>query len=88
MAALRKTYPRRRIAHRLRLLRIRAGVTQEEIAGQLRLRRNQWCRIEAGDQSIPAERLVDIARIISATVDELLGIKKSKTANNQPIGTP
>lgn len=74
MAALRRVRPRKAIADRLKRARIAAGVSQEEAAKRLDIARSQWCMIEQGAQSIPAERLVDFAGIVRTTVSELLGV--------------
>lgn len=74
MAALRRTSPRRRIAARIKASRLAQGFSQDVAAKKLRVHRDQWYRIEAGLQSIPAERLLDVARIVDTTVNELLGI--------------
>lgn len=73
MAALRRPRPRQHIADRLRRLRLACGITQEEAARRLRITRSQWCEIEAGRQSIPAERIADFAELVNAPVTELLG---------------
>lgn len=74
MAALRRTSPRRKIAARIRALRLSLGLSQEAAAKKLRVHRDQWYRIEAGLQSLPTERLVDVARIVETTALDLLGL--------------
>lgn len=74
MAALRRQRPRQLIADRLRRFRLAAGITQEEAAKRIRIARSQWCLIETGQQSIPAERLVDFAALVKATPNDLLGV--------------
>lgn len=80
MAALRRPRPRQQIADRLRRLRLASGLIQEEAARRLRITRSQWCLIEAGSQSIPAERIVDFAQLVGVTVNELLGIGEEASA--------
>jgi len=75
MAALRKQRPRQKIADRLRRLRLASGITQDEAALKLNITRSQWCMIESGKRSIPAERIADFAELVKAQVVELLGIK-------------
>jgi transcriptional regulator with XRE-family HTH domain len=77
MAALRKPRPRQKIADRLRRLRLASGITQDEAAGKLNITRSQWCMIESGQRSIPAERIVDFAELVNAPVTELLGLKEA-----------
>jgi transcriptional regulator with XRE-family HTH domain len=73
MAALRRTAPRRRIADRIKAARRASGISQEVVAKRLRVTLNQWYRIERGLQSLPSERLVDVAQVVKATVTDLLG---------------
>lgn len=74
MAALRKQKQRQRIADRLRKFRLAAGVTQDAACAKLDITRSQWFLIESGKRSIPAERIVDFATLVNATVAELLGV--------------
>ena len=74
MAALRKPKPRKAIAERLKKFRLAAGISQEEAARRMDIARSQWCLIEQGEQSIPAERIVDFAQLVKAHVTELLGV--------------
>lgn len=77
MAALRRPRPRQLIADRLRKFRLAKGLIQEDAAKKLRITRSQWCLIESGQQSIPAERLPDFAQLVGATVNDLLGIREA-----------
>lgn len=74
MASMRRTGRRREIAQRLRKLRLALGLSQEQAAKLLGVDRVQWSYLELGHQSIPAERLLDVCRILQATPDELLGV--------------
>lgn len=74
MPSIRRAAPRRQIAQRIRAARLAIPISQEAVAKKLRLHRQQWRRIEAGQQSIPAERLIDVCEIIQTNVDHLLGI--------------
>lgn len=74
MSTMRRTSSRRQIAGRLKKRRLASGISQENAAKKLRIRRNQWSRIELGLQSIPAERLVDVCEVVNTTVAELLNI--------------
>lgn len=73
MASMRRSGRRREIAQRLRRLRVALGLSQEQAAKQLGVDRVQWGYLELGTQSIPAERIVDVCRIVNTTPDELLG---------------
>lgn len=74
MPSIRRTGRRREIAQRLRKLRRALGISQEQAAKQLGIDRVQWGYIELGTQSIPAERIVDVCRIVNTTPAELLGV--------------
>lgn len=78
MAALRRPRPRQLIADRLRRFRLAKGLTQEVAAKRLRITRSQWCLIESGQQSIPAERLMDFAELVDASVTDLLGLQQQQ----------
>lgn len=45
----------------------------ESAATRLDISRSQWCQIEQGYQSIPAERLLDFAVTVKVSVADLLG---------------
>jgi transcriptional regulator with XRE-family HTH domain len=77
MATIRRATSRKKIAVRLKQRRISAGLTMLEAAGQLKVQRNVWERVEAGMQSIPAERIVDVCAIVKTTVADLLGISEA-----------
>ena len=74
MAALRRPKQRQKIADRLRRLRVAAGITQDQACAKLDIARSQWCLIETGQRSIPAERIVDVARLVNVSLNELLGV--------------
>lgn len=73
MASIRRTGRRREIAQRIRRRRLDLGISQEVAAKQLGVDRVIWSSIELGKQSVPAERLVDVCRILNTTPVELLG---------------
>ncbi len=77
MAALRRTSPRRKIAARIRAGRLALSMTVKDAASKLRVHRDQWYAIEAGKQSLPAERILDVARIVNRPVAELLGLREA-----------
>jgi transcriptional regulator with XRE-family HTH domain len=74
MPSIRRTGRRREIAQRIRRKRLDLGISQEVAAKQLGVDRVIWSSIELGKQSVPAERLLDIARIVSSTPNDLLGV--------------
>jgi transcriptional regulator with XRE-family HTH domain len=80
MASIRRSGRRREIAQRIRRRRLDLGISQEVAAKQLGVDRVIWSSIELGKQSVPAERLVDVARIVSASVNQLLGVAEEMKA--------
>jgi len=55
-------------------------MTIKDAALKLRVHRDQWYAIEAGKQSLPVERIIDVARIVNRPVVELLGIQAVEAA--------
>lgn len=83
MAAMRRPSPRKKIAERLKRLRIEAGITQDVAARKMRLTIKQWGRIENGHQSIPAERLTSLAALVKTDVEYLLGVPRAERAERE-----
>ena len=73
MPSIRRTVRRREIAQRIRKLRVSLDLSQETAAKLLGVGRVQWTHIEAGRASVPAERVVEICRILNTSVVEILG---------------
>lgn len=73
MPSIRRTGRRREIAQRIRRKRLDLGISQEVAAKQLGVDRVIWSSIELGKQSVPAERLVELCRILNTTTVEILG---------------
>jgi transcriptional regulator with XRE-family HTH domain len=65
---------RAQIAERLRAARKAVSITQADAARLAKISRDTWNRIEAGSQALPAERVIDFAKIVSITPEQLLGI--------------
>ena len=80
MASIRRSGRRREIAQRIRRRRLDLGISQEAAAKQLGVDRVIWGAIELGKQSVPAERLLDVARIVKASVSDLLGVLEEQKA--------
>ena len=68
------------IARQLKLLRKKRGLTQSELAGKVGLTLNAISAYEAGRVHIVDVTLVDIAKALNVSTDELLGVKITKTA--------
>ena len=60
---------RRRVQKQLRLLRLEAGLTQQELAAKLRLDQSYVSRYESGDRRLD---LVDVAIVCRALGTDLL----------------
>jgi transcriptional regulator with XRE-family HTH domain len=71
--SIRRTVRRREIANRIKKLRVLLDISQEAAAKQLGIRRVQWTHIEAGRQSVPSERILDLCKILNTTPEDLLG---------------
>ncbi|WP_409366224.1 helix-turn-helix domain-containing protein [Mycolicibacterium septicum] len=61
------------IGHRIRTLRLERGLSQESLALESGIARNQLIQMEHGRRGILAERLYDIAEVLGVAVSELLG---------------
>lgn len=64
---------------RLKQMRLKNHLTQAELADKLGADTKQISRWESGNGVPHAERLVDIARILSVSVDYLLGVSDEPT---------
>ncbi len=54
--------------------------TQGEIAHILQTRQEQYSKYELGKREIPVHHLITLAMLYGVSTDELLGLKKRKTA--------
>lgn len=64
---------------RLKESRLKSHLTQEELAQKLNTDKVQISRWERGEALPRAETLVDLSRILSVSVDYLLGISEEPT---------
>lgn len=55
-------------------LRLKSGLTQEEIALILRVSQSTYSKYENGQSDIPVEILVEVSKLYGVSVDYLLGI--------------
>ena len=60
---------------RLKLARLRAGYTQEELSSRLKLSRTTITNLECDKQSPTIKAVIAIAKILDVTTDWLLGLK-------------
>ena len=74
---------KKELGARLRALRQQRGITQVELALAMRLTQSNVSAIERGVRGITIHQVVELARILRATTDEILG-QASSTA---PKGT-
>lgn len=63
----------------LREKRQERGITQNDLAVRVGVKRNTVCQWETGSRQPRVELLPKIAAILGCTVDELLGITKTPT---------
>lgn len=68
------------IAYQLKFLRKKRGLTQTELAEQIGLTQKAIAAYEAGRVRILDVTLIDIAKVLKVSTDELLGMKSTKTA--------
>ncbi len=62
------------IGERLRAAREARGVTQAQLAEALGTTRQQVYKYETGQQSMTADRLAEVCRVLSVSADYLLGL--------------
>lgn len=58
-------------------MRVRSGITQEQLAGQLGIDRSTVAKWETGQSKPRTDALIKLCEILSCTADELLGIEKT-----------
>lgn len=54
--------------------RIKAGWTQQDLCGQVRLERSSIANIELGRQRVMLHQIFDLAEVLSIPLDDLLGV--------------
>jgi transcriptional regulator with XRE-family HTH domain len=75
--------PMRLIGARIRQLRLRAGISQEQLANDTDIARSYMAEVEAGRRNISIVLICEIARVLEVTPSELLRfdrLKQSKVA--------
>jgi len=70
---------REKLGARLRTFRERAGLRTESVGHHLNMSSLRVLRIEEGVSGIPAEYLLDMARLYGVSVSELLGDRARRT---------
>lgn len=61
------------ICEAVRAARIKAGMTQQEVAEKLYITQQMVQKIESGEKKPPLDRLVQLADLYKVTMDELVG---------------
>ena len=67
------------IGRRLAELRRARGLTQVEVAEQLGIAQSLYSHYECGRAGLDSRLVMELARILKASTDELLGVKPVKT---------
>jgi transcriptional regulator with XRE-family HTH domain len=70
------------IGNKIRLLRSKKGLSQENMASALDITQSNYARLEKDDNRLSVPRLILIARALETTVTELVG-EKANTVVNQ-----
>lgn len=64
------------IGERVMLIRRRRGISQRNLAARAQMSTTALNRLERGLQSVSAERLATLARILNVSADYLLGLQE------------
>jgi transcriptional regulator with XRE-family HTH domain len=79
------------IGERVMLMRRRRGLTQRKLAAMAQMSPTALNRLENGLQSVYAERIATLARILGVSADYLLGLHEDvqtvRSATNTPEDT-
>lgn len=73
------------IGKRIRAARLKAGLTQQDVADQLKLTNVGFGAFERGDRQISVEYLVAIADILGHPVTYFLGIPEELTTDEKDL---
>ena len=65
-----------KLGRRIKTLRAQAGLSQEKLAGLLRISRVSLSQIENGERKITAKEITKLSKIFNITTDVLLDLKK------------
>lgn len=75
-----------RIAYKLKLAREMAGLSQNQVANFLGLKRPAISEIEAGRRKVSAEELAELSRIYSVSINWLVGESEEEDENQIRMG--
>ena len=69
------------IGQKIRQFRVKADLSQEQVAKKLGLNRVSYTQLEQGNRKVMADELVEIAKVFNTTPDVLLGVRKEIEVN-------
>lgn len=72
------------IANRLTKIRKQQGITQVEMAKKLKTTQSVYSRYESGEYRLHGELLVQMAKILAVTPNDILGVTKNGNAKASP----
>jgi len=77
------------LGHRLKALRERLGINQEDLAKRINIERSSWSLVENDKRLLKADELVQLSKIFNMTTDQLLGIEpipeiRLETTSHEP----
>lgn len=73
----------KQIAKRLSRLRQEKAISQRDFCKKLGISQPMMSHYERGERRIPADLLAEMAKILSVSADELLGLKRSAKNNGE-----
>jgi len=73
------------IGERVMLIRRRRGISQRDLAARAQMSPTALNRLERGLQSVSAERLATLARLLDMSADYLLGLSQEVRATHELI---
>ena len=65
-------YVMNEIGHKIKLLRIKKGLSQENLANELGITQPSYARLEKEDNRLKITRLIQIANMLEVRVEELI----------------
>lgn len=71
---------------RIKELRIKAGMTQEELSEKLDITKNAYQKIERGANGAKIDTLIELANVFNETLDYIVGGVQTKTVESMIDG--
>ncbi len=72
-----RTKIRKRVGHRIKVMRVDRNLKQEELAALINMRAPQLSEIERGIRSLRVDQLMEIAQALKCSASYLLGEEKN-----------